>query len=128
MHIYSSCRILSVFIFIYCRPEDWSHRCLHCLHRAKPAAAIAATVLLPHACRSSDPRCPPGSPPCSTRWRSAILSSQYSSVIRTSSPLAQELRELSGEFIHGCRILLSGCIEDVFQIICCLYWHSLGIL
>lgn len=99
------------YFLVSCRPEDRIHCCLH---RAKPATAIAATALLSHACRSSVPRCPPGSPPCSTLWRSAILNSRYSSVIRTSSPLAQELRELFGKFVHA----LEYCCEPGHKVFC----------
>jgi len=101
-----------VFPIVYFRPEDRSNHHLYRLHRAKPPAAFtAATVLLPYACRSLAPRCPQGSPPCSTLWRSAILNSQYLNVIRTSSPSAQELRESCGECVHNLGILLPCCMQ-----------------
>lgn len=101
-----------MFQFVYFRPEDQRNHCLYRLHRAKPSAAsTAATVLLPYACRSLAPRCPQGSPPCSTLWRSAILNSQYLNVIRTSNPSAQELRESCGECIHNLGMLLPCCTQ-----------------
>lgn len=108
-----------MFPFVYFRPEDRSNHCLYRLHRAKPSAAsTAATVLLPYACRSLAPRCPQGSPPCSTLWRSAILNSQYLNVIRTSSPSAQELRESCGECIHNLWILLPCCTQGSWSNLC----------
>lgn len=126
--IFASCKMFSVFTFVYFRPEDRSHRCLYRLHRAKPSAAsTAATVLLPHACRSLAPRCLQGSPPCSTLWRSAILNSQYSNVTRISSLSARELKELCGECIHN---LESCChaVQKVSEIICILHWSCLQVL
>lgn len=127
LHTFAACRIVSVFAFVYFRPEDRSNHCLYCLHRAKPSAAsTAATVLLPYACRSLAPRCPQGSPPCSTLWRSAILNSQYLNVIRTSSPSVQELRESCGECVNNLRILLS-CFMQGSWVICILHWSSLEV-
>lgn len=51
------------------------------------------------ACRSSALRCPPGSPPCSTLWRSETPSSPFSSATRTLNLSVQEPRALCGQYL-----------------------------
>lgn len=70
------------------------------------------------ACRSSALRCPPGSPPCSTLWRSETPSSPFSSATRTSNLSVQEPRALCGQYLFITLLYMYEIIMYTAVLIC----------